>query len=287
MTLVGPEPVSTSPWLRLREDWRAERRAEAEVGFPPGDVRPSLRRTERFAHHPLPVLLDAYERHGPVFTLRIFHGRVIFALGPEANHFITVSGAEHFRWRDGHLGDLIPLLGDGLLTIDGEFHRRSRKIMLPAFHHERVAATLDTMLDEIDTALAPWHDGAQVDLYAWTRRVALRIAMRALFGIDPDGELARRSDAALQFEHALGFWSRDYFLQIIRGPGTPWARMRRARDRLDAIIFEEIARRRGAGERGDDVLSLLMDAEDSDGSRLTDQQIRDEVMTLLFAGHDT
>ena len=285
MSLVGPPPVSTNPVLRLALDFKRER--DAPVPFPPGDTRPSLRRTERFAHDPLPVLLDAYRRYGPVFTLRIFHGNVVFMLGPDANHFITVSHADHFTWRDGHMGDLLPLLGDGLLTIDGEFHRRSRRIMLPAFHRDRIAAALTTMREEIDGALAPWRDGAQLDLYAWTRRLALRVAMRALFGLDPDGALARATDAATQFETALGFWSRDYFLQIIRGPRTPFARMQQARAQLDALVYDEIDRRRRTGQRGEDVLSLLLDAQDEDGSRLNDQQVRDEVMTLLFAGHDT
>src|SRR3954447_26990329 len=137
MSLAGPPPVSTNPFLRLAEDLRSERRAP--VAFPPGDTRPSLRRTERFARHPLPLLLDAYERYGPVFTLRIFHGNTVFMLGPEANHFMLVSHAHLFRWRDGYMGDLIPFVGDGLLTIDGEFHRRSRRAMLPAFHRERIA----------------------------------------------------------------------------------------------------------------------------------------------------
>src|SRR4051812_30936224 len=285
MSLAGPPPVSTNPFLRLADDLRKERRAP--VAFPPGDTRPSLKRTRRFAGEPLPFLLDAYERHGPVFTLRIFHGNVVFALGPEANHFITVSGADNFVWREGHLGDMMPLLGDGLLTIDGDFHRRSRRIMLPAFHRERIAAAGATIDEEIDDALESWRPNQTIDLYAWTRRVALRIAMRALFGLDPDGPLARSTDAATDFEHALGFWTRDYFLQILRGPRTPFARLMQARERLDALIYDEIERRRRTGERGEDILSLLLDAQDEDGSQLNDQQVRDEVMTLLFAGHDT
>src|SRR4051795_2285216 len=285
MSLAGPPPVSTNPVLRLGGDLRAGR--TGPVPFPRGEQKPSLRRTKRFAEDPLTMLLEAYERYGPVFTLRIFHGRVVFMLGPEANHFITVSHADHFTWREGHMGDLMPLLGDGLLTIDGDFHRRSRRIMLPAFHRERIAATLATMNAEIDAGLAAWHDGARLDLYAWTRRLALRIAMRALFGLDPDGPLARQTDTATDFEHALGFWSRDYFLQILRGPRTPFTRLMQARERLDALIYDEIERRRRTGERGEDILSLLLDAEDEDGSRLNDQQVRDEVMTLLFAGHDT
>ena len=92
------------------------------------------------------MLLDAYERFGPVFTLRLFHGNVVFMLGPAANHYITVSHASNFTWRNSHFRDLIGLMGDGLLTIDGDFHRRSRRIMLPAFHREHIAASADAVV---------------------------------------------------------------------------------------------------------------------------------------------
>ncbi|HUO72284.1 MAG TPA: cytochrome P450 [Solirubrobacteraceae bacterium] len=284
MALVGPPPLSYNPFRRLAGDLLAERRSE--VPFPPGETRFSLRRTRAFASYPLPVLLDGYERFGPVFTMRVFHGNTVFMIGPEANHYITVSNASNFSWREGHMGDLSPLLGDGLLTIDGDFHRRSRRIMLPAFHHETIAAALGTMNGEIERALDAWRAGAIVDIYAWTRRLTLRIAMRALFGFDPDAAGAR-IDVARAFEQGLGFWARDYFVQVLRGPGSPFSQMRQARRALDDVIFAEIHRRRSSGERGADILSLLLDASDEDGNRLTDRQIRDEVMTLLFAGHDT
>jgi cytochrome P450 len=284
MALVGPSPISFNPLHRLASDLLAERRIE--VPFPPGDTSFSIRRTRRFAECPLPVLLDAYERHGPVFSMRIFHGNGVFMIGPEANHYMTVSHASNFSWRDGHMGDLTPLLGDGLLTIDGEFHRRSRRIMLPAFHHQAIASALATMDTEIDRALEGWGDGARIDVYYWTRRLALRIALRSLFGFDLDAAGAQ-TDVAKRFEQGLGFWSRDYFLQVMRGPRSPFAQMQDARRALDAVIFDEIGRRRRTGERGQDVLSLLLDAADEAGEQLNDQQIRDEVMTLLFAGHDT
>jgi len=263
----------------MARDLAAERRAT--VPFPAGWTRFSMRRTTAFSRKPLPLLLEAYERFGPVFTVRVLHGNVVFMLGPEANHHMTVSHAANFSWREGHLGDMIPLLGDGLLTIDGEFHHRSRQIMLPAFHREQIARAQETMDDEVTRALADWRPGDGVDLYAWTRVLALRIAMRALFGLNPEDR------AAQDFEDALGFWSRDYTLQVLRGPGTPWRRLQQARRRLDALIFAEIDRRRAIGERGEDILSLLLDATDEDGEGLSNAHIRDEVMTLLFAGHDT
>jgi retinoid hydroxylase len=286
VALEGPPPlVDAKPLAVLREDLRDER--AATVPFPPGETRVSLSRTRRFAAEPLPMLLDAYERFGPVFTLRLFHSNVAFMLGPAANHYITVSHASNFTWREGHFRDLIGLMGDGLLTIDGEFHRRSRMIMLPAFHHKHIAASVDVISEETRRALDQLEPGADVDLYAWTRRLALRVAMRALFGLDPDGELARSVDAAGLFEQGLSFYSSEYLLRILRTPFSPWARMQQAARKLDVIIYGEISQRRATGRRGSDILSLLLDAEDEDGSRLSDRQIRDEVMTLLFAGHDT
>jgi cytochrome P450 len=243
-----------------------------------------MRRTLAFERQPLPVLLRCRRRFGPVFTIRLLYAPVVFAIGPAANHYITVSHASNFRWRDGSLGDLIPLLGDGLLTTDGDYHKRARRIMLPAFHRERIAAAAGTMLKEVERALEPWRPGARVPLYTWTRQLALRIAMRALFGFDPD---RIDFDMADEFERALGFWGRDYTTQMLRGPGTPWRQMLDARARLDRVIFAEIDRRRESGERGEDILSLLMDASDEDGSTLSRQELRDQVMTLLFAGHDT
>jgi cytochrome P450 len=284
MSLAGPQPVSSNPVLRLANDLRAER--AARVPFPRGATDLNAARTRRMLVDPLGLLLDGYAEHGPVFTLRIFHGKTVFMIGPAANHHMLVSHAKDFSWREGHMGDLIPLLGDGLLTIDGEFHRRSRRIMLPVFHHERIAAAQSDMAAEIEEAVSAWRPGESVDIYSWTRRLAMRIALRALFGVDPD-RAAGRLDAAEQFERALGFWGQPYIWQVMRGPLTPWARMKRARRELDAMIHAEIDGRRASGERGEDLLSLLLDAADEDGRTLSREHIRDEVMTLLFAGHDT
>lgn len=264
----------------------ADERA-ATVPYPPGDTGFSLARTKRFIEEPLPLLLEAYERYGPIFTLRILHSRVVFMLGPAANHYITVSHAENFKWRESHFRDLIALLGDGLLTTDDPYHRRARQVMLPAFHRERIAASIDVMVGETERALEQWRPGAQIDLYAWTRRLATRIAMKALFGIDPDGPAAKEIDAAAMFEQALAFYASGYEFRFIHGPRSPWARLQEASKALNRLLYAQISRQRTTGERGEDVLSLLLDAQDESGEGLTDEQIRDEMMTLLFAGHDT
>jgi cytochrome P450 len=283
--LAPPALRHENPFRILVQDLADER--AATVPYPPGDTRLSLARTKRFVEDPLPLLLEGYERYGPIFTMRVLHSNVVFMLGPAANHYVTVSHASNFRWRESHFRDLIALLGDGLLTTDDPYHRRSRAIMLPAFHRERVGASIDAMVDETERALEQWTPGGRIDLYAWTRRLATRVAMRALFGLDPDGETARSVDAAAMFEQALAFYASGYQHRFIRGPGTPWGRLQDASSKLNRMLYAEISARRSTGRRGEDVLSLLLDAEDEDGGRLTDGQIRDEMMTLLFAGHDT
>jgi cytochrome P450 len=100
--------------------------------LPPGPMRFSLLRTHRFQRHTLKVLLEYYERYGPVFAFRSVHRRVVAMIGAEANHFVTVSGAENFSWRKGMFGEhLTPLIGDGLITTDDEYHDRARRIMMP------------------------------------------------------------------------------------------------------------------------------------------------------------
>src|ERR1700736_6105271 len=100
MSLAGPPPITSNPVRRLLADLRAEWSAPAP--FPPGATNLSLERTRRVAFDPLPLLLECYERYGPVFTLRIFHQKIVFMLGPAANHYVTVSHADNFRWREGH-----------------------------------------------------------------------------------------------------------------------------------------------------------------------------------------
>src|SRR5207302_5416826 len=106
-----------------------------------------------------------------------------------------------FRWRDGGYRELISLLGDGLITSDEEYHDRSRRLMLPVFHTERLAASTRIMVEEADAGIDAWRPGARVEIYGWAREVAMRVAMRALFGLDPNAMHA--SEVACEFERGL------------------------------------------------------------------------------------
>lgn len=277
--------MRTNPVGRILGDVRVQRRARGE--FPPGPTNFSLARTRTMAHDPLSLLLPMEREHGPIFSMRLLHMQAIFMLGPEANTYVTVQHPEKFRWRESSFGDLIPLLGDGLLTIDGAYHDRARRIMMPAFHREQIMASVDVMFEEAGAAISRWQVGERLDVYEWTRGLAMRIAMRALLGLDPD-DRGRGELAAEHFERALGYYGSDYVYRLARGPGSPWRRMKRSRRILDEILFEEIRSRRAKPREGAlDLLALLIEARDEDGSRLSDQEVRDQAITLMFAGHDT
>ncbi len=280
-----PSQMSDNPVRRVAGDLAAEWRGRGR--FPPGPGNFSLRRTHAIAHDPLPILLGAYEEHGPIFSMRLLHTRVVFMLGPEANHFVTVAHPEHFHWREGSFGDLIPLLGDGLLTIDDEYHDRARAIMLPAFHRRQLDAAGAAMTAEAAVAIEALRPGSTVDVYEWMRGLAMRIEMRALLGLDPDKQ-DTCALAAVHFERALGLFGIDYQYRLLRGPGSPWRRMIASRRVLDRIVYEEIGRRRAAPDpERMDILSLLLTARAEAGEAFTDREVRDQVMTLMFAGHDT
>jgi cytochrome P450 len=282
-----PRQMSPNPARRVAEDVRAEIRVRRRGSYPPGPQDFDFRRTLRMARDPLPLLLSLYEEHGPIFSVRLLHHPVIFMLGPEANQFITVTQPESFHWRESSFGDLIPLLGDGLLTIDEGYHDRAREIMMPAFHREQVSAAVEAMIAEAAPTIERLRPGQVVDVYEWMRGLAMRIAMRALLGLDPDGA-GQGAAAAENFERALAFYGTDFHLRLLRGPGSPWSKMVRSRAVLDEIVYGEITRRRAApDESRRDILSLLLAVRDDEGRGFSDKEVRDQVMTLMFAGHDT
>jgi cytochrome P450 len=282
--LTSPRTFADNPLNVIVGDVLEHRRLTRGRRLPPGPI--GLGPTMRFVRDPLGFLLPAYERYGPVFSMRFLHMPAVWAMGPGAQHEVLVGKADKLHWREGMYRELIPLLGDGLISTDDEYHDRSRRLMLPVFHTERLAAATQTMGAEIDRALDALDPSAPLELYAWVREVGMRVAMRALFGINPEGDDAART--AREFERGLSYYAVAFPFWLLHAPCTPHARRASARRRLAELVIAEIARRRRAGAvDGEDILSLLMAAEDDDGWRFSDTQLLDHSLTLLFAGHDT
>jgi cytochrome P450 len=285
ISAARPAPPEMRLLQRIADDIRRERRVRRRARLPPGDTAPSWANTRRIISDPLGLLLEHERRFGPVFTIRLLHEPIVWAVGAEVNHQILVTDFDAFSWREGRFADLWPLLGDGMLNIDGAYHRDFRMLMLPAFHREYVAGVAETMIDEAIAAADALREGQVVEIYHWTRELALRIALRGLLGLDGTG--GREQPLAEAFEESLAIHGAPIVLQLLPLPRTPLARAIAAGKRLDALVRAEIAERRRRGDPGRGVLGLLLSATDDSGSPLAAGVVRDQAVTLLFAGHDT
>ena len=286
-TIVAPRPAAMETRLlgRIADDLRRERRIRRRAQLPRGSTTPSWSHTRRIISDPLGLLLEHERRFGPVFTIRLLHEPVVWAIGAEVNHQILVGEFDAFQWRDGRFADLWPLLGDGLLNTDGPYHRDFRMLLLPAFHREHIAALAVTMLEEARAAADTLRDGQVVELYPWIRRLALRIALRALLGMEATE--GREQPLADAFEASLAIHGEPVLMQMLPVPRSPLARAIAARRALDTLVHAEIEERRRRGNPGGGVLGLLLAARDGEGRPLSTRVVRDQTVTLLFAGHDT
>ena len=180
------------------------------------------------------------------------------------------------------------LLGRGLLTSEGAFHLRHRRLMQPAFHRERIAGYGQTMVEYADRMRNAWTDGATLDIAREMNRLTLSIVGKTLFDADVESQAAEVGDALTGVIES--FWMMMLPLADVleRLPVPRMRRARIARARLDAIIYGMIAERRASGRDHGDLLSMLLSAQDEDdGGVMTDQQVRDEAMTIFLAGHET
>ena len=182
------------------------------------------------------------------------------------------------------------LLGNGLLVSEGEFWQRQHRLAQPAFQRQRIEAYAPAMLEGTERMLARWRDGEQRDIQSEMTRLTLEIVATALFGADVSAEVAEVSAIVMVATRRFNRRMNSSFLFLLPDtlplPGN--FPLLRAAARLDRIVYRMIEQRRrsGAAPR-DDLLSLLLHAQDEDGSRMTDRQLRDEVMNALLAGHET
>jgi cytochrome P450 len=227
------------------------------------------------------------EQYGDFVPFRLGPRRAVLLSHPDYIEQVLVTQGQNFI-KGPLYGVLRPLLGNGLLTSEGQFWRRQRRLAQPAFHRERISAYGDTMAQYAARMVDAWEDGEVRDVHADMMRLTLQVVSKTLFDADVT---AAAADIGIALEAALEQLQAELNSVLwLLPPGIPTAgrlRLRRAVRRLDAIVLGLIVERRRTGEDPGDLLSLLMRARDQDGGGMSDTQLRDEAMTLILAGHET
>ncbi len=249
----------------------------------------TVRRLYPLPFRALPAfVLDMTERYGDIVAFAIPGRRFVMLNHPEQIKDVLVTQQHAFTKSEGGR-TLKMLLGDGLLTSEDPLHRQMRRIVQPGFHKERIVAYAQTMRKIADEWVSARRDGERIEMASAMSELTLRIASVTLFGADAGAQAHAVRDALHEtmqaYTLAIGpFGSlqrRLRFLPAVR-------RFEAARARLDRVIYGLIAERRATRSAHDDALSLLLTAEDVEsGYRLSDEQVRDEAMTLFLAGHET
>jgi cytochrome P450 len=236
--------------------------------------------------------LDACQaKRGDFFTLHPQAGRWIVVTSDPATVKEVFTGDPNLLHAGAGNVVLAPILGArSVLLLDGPEHLRQRRLMLPAFHGERMRLYGDVMRAAAERAIERWPRGRHFDVLPSMQAITLEVILRAVFGVtDPEHatELSKPLRAVLD---TVASRRRVLALMLTSGrsgPRSPWGRFVESRRQADELLHEQITARRADPDERDDVLSLLLAARDEDDRALSDEELRDELMTLLVAGHET
>jgi len=262
-----------------------------ESKLPPGPRLPSIVQVGQFIRDRLGFLDRCAERYGEFFTIRFPWETLVFTWNPDAvKQVFTGDPAIYFAGQGNDI--LRPFLGDySVLLLDGAEHLRQRRLLLPPFHGERMLAYADLMREVTLAEIERWPRGTAFPVHPSMQEITLEVIMRAVFGMEsgPRHDEMRATLKQILEEGSQSILVFLPFLQFNLGGLTPYARFRRRMDVIDRLLFDEIAERRanGNGEGRSDILSLLLQVVDEDGKPMTQQELRDELLTLLVAGHET
>ncbi|ATB33821.1 cytochrome P450 [Melittangium boletus] len=260
----------------------------ARAALPPGPRSlPVLGTLIDYAKDPLGFIEACVRDHGDVVYVELLGQRTYVLQRPEHIEHVLVTRHRHYI-KDAFQRELMGgrLLGNGLLTNEGEPWLRQRRLMQPAFHRQRLAAYGRVMAEHARRQLATWRDGEVRDVNADMMRLTLGIVIKSLFDLELDGKAeAVGPSLARVMEHFAGVQALIFpdWLPTPENLGY-----RAALGQLDALVSSLIRRRREAGGgETEDLLSTLLHVQDDEGQHMSDPQIRDEVMTLMLAGHET
>ena len=259
--------------------------------LPPGPGIPALLQAVRYARDPLGFLAGYQRRYGDIFTIRFpYFDRIVYVARPDLVKAVFTGDPSVFHAGEANATVLEPALGpNSVLTLDDAPHLRQRKLLLPPFHGERVQRYGELIVEMTRREMESWPVGEPFAMRPHTQRITLAVIMRAVFGVHDEDRLARFERLIDDFSGRVGLITTFPQLRRDLGRFSPWGRFIRSRAALDAFIYEEIELRRAEPgyEERDDVLSLLLSARDDDGEPMSDQELRDELVTVLGAGHET
>ncbi len=258
--------------------------------LPDGPRWPSPVQAVAWFARPVAFFETCRQRYGKRFTIRL-PGQYPFVHLSDVDECKQVLTADPEVLHPGEGARLLePIVGsNSLILLDEKPHLDQRKLLTPAFHGERIERLSDLVTDVAEREVAAWPRDEPVTLHPRLQSLTLEIILRAVFGLDPGPRLdGLRDRLSTIMDWAAGPIASIPPLQRQLGGWGPWARFTAIRDEADALIFELIDERRaeGAGDR-DDVLAMLLAARHADGSEMTARELRDELMTMLVAGHET
>jgi cytochrome P450 family 135 len=260
-------------------------------GLPPGRQVPALVNAWGFTRDPLGYIRWYYQHYGPVASTS-FPGIRLAIVVADPELVKQLFGADPVLARAGEANAIVlePTVGmNSVLTLDERPHIRQRKLLLPPFHGRNVSRWGETIRTIAERDTERWPVGEPFPLRARTQRITLEVILSAVFGVRDEERFHRAQILIDRFARRAHPISLFRFARRDLGPWSPWARFKRARAELDAFLYEEIALRRAEPDLAerDDVLSLLLAAHDEDGQPMSDGELRDELVTVIGAGHET
>jgi cytochrome P450 len=266
----------------------------SKSGIPPGPPYPALIQSVGFWSRPLPYLERCRARYGKRFTIRLLLAPPFVMISDPAEIKQVFTAPPEVLHPGEGARVLEPVVGtNSVILLDESAHMEQRKLMLPAFHGEKMERLADLIADVTEREIATWPADEPIELGPRMQRLTMEVILRAVFGLDPGERLVALRD---RLSATLGFGDRpislvppdpDGIAARVLGRVGPFAHFLRLQEQADELIFELIDERRRAHADRDDILSMLLDAHHEDGSEMSAQELRDELMTLLVAGHET
>jgi cytochrome P450 len=235
------------------------------------------------------AFIDACAReYGDVVWVRFLYVPALFIYHPKEIEYVLASNAKNFVKSMSLRSNFFHrLVGNGLLTSEGDEWRRQRRLASPAFHRQRVASYADVMVSYTERLISNWRAGEQRDMHREMMRLTLEIVVRCLFSADVSNDVDQVGATLKKLVQPFASQATLKWILDNRLPTPAHIRYHRMVAKIDRIVQRIIDERRRSEEDNGDLLSMLLAARDEDGSRMSDRQLRDEVMTLFLAGHET